>query len=248
MTNRAIAPTDFSLPRTVADALFGAPSVVDHGFGDSIIGTSWWNDRLSQKGYAARVELNEHGGSARLTRSDLFERGAKANSADASLDTLLGFVCSVFAWGAGASQRGNSKRLESFTTSKDAQQNAELIRRAMASASEGDARAAYRTLVRPGDGRIGGLGPAFFTKILYFASEGAPRTRCLILDARVAANLARHGWTSLPSVRGTYSYNWYTDTYVSYCELLERWAQDAEKAIGRPVRPDEIERALFLGA
>lgn len=39
----------------------------------------------------------------------------------------------------------------------------------------------------------------------------------------------------------TYSYNWYTATYVSYCELLERWAYQS----GAEVTPDMFERALF---
>jgi hypothetical protein len=95
---------------------------------------------------------------------------------------------------------------------------------------------------------IPALGPAFFTKFLYFAGVGEGSTPCLILDARVAASLYEAGWTDLPrSARKngySFSYNWYTDTYVSYCELLKRWAD----AHGPKTRPDEIERALFEGS
>ena len=94
---------------------------------------------------------------------------------------------------------------------------------------------------------IPALGPAFFTKFLYFAGKGRGTTPCLILDARVASSLYEAGWTDLPhSARKngySFSYNWYTDTYVSYCELLQGWAD----AHGSKTRSDEIERALFAG-
>jgi len=83
------------------------------------------------------------------------------------------------------------------------------------------------TLVRPSS-----------ASFLYFASEGAQQ-RCLILDARVARSLFDLGWSIAPTYpTKTFSYNWYTDTYVSYCELLSRWAEVAGTA-------DMFERALF---
>lgn len=94
---------------------------------------------------------------------------------------------------------------------------------------------------------IPGLGPAFFTKVLYFASETTTGTRCLILDARVAANLYSAGWKTLPHRGGNFSYNWFTTTYVDYCELLARWAEEASQELGTTVWPDEIERTLFEG-
>ena len=123
-----------------------------------------------------------------------------------------------------------------------------LLRDAASFARDGDVEAAYRTLIREGGGQIRGFGPAFFTKFLYFTSEGAGGTQCLILDARVAGRLAEAGWSSLPwSKRSGYSYNWYTATYVSYCDLLARWAQEESGSLGHEVWPDEIERTLFEG-
>jgi hypothetical protein len=65
----------------------------------------------------------------------------------------------------------------------------------------------------------------------------------------VARSLYDAGWNTLPrslSVAGwTCSYNWYTVTYVSYVELLRRWAEEVSS--NPPVAPDEIERALFDG-
>ncbi len=52
----------------------------------------------------------------------------------------------------------------------------------------------------------------------------------------------------MPRVRGQYSYNWYTDTYVSYCQLLDRWAREESERHASTIWPDEIERALFEGS
>ena len=48
---------------------------------------------------------------------------------------------------------------------------------------------------------------------------------------------------SFPPNVSQVSYNWYTDTYVSYCSLLGTWAA----ASGPGVTPDMFERALFDG-
>ena len=103
-------------------------------------------------------------------------------------------------------------------------------------------------MIRRGGGVIPALGPAFFAKYLYFVGAGEGSTPCLILDARVASSLYEARWTDLPhSARkncNSFSYNWYTDTYVSYCKLLRGWAD----ARGSGTRSDEIERALFAGS
>ena len=111
-------------------------------------------------------------------------------------------------------------------------------------ASTTDPRAAYSSLIRPGRGVIDGLGPSFFTKLLYFAGGGELKHPCLILDANVARSLHDLGWTSLPRVWA----NWYTDTYVSYCELLHRWAGELPSRKSGPVAADEIEYSLFTRA
>jgi hypothetical protein len=167
-------------------------------------------------------------------------------NADATEDEVLSLFWHVLAWGTGQSQRGNVTRIQSFVDASDRVRNVALLKDAAAFARNGDAAAAYRTLIRRGGGQIRGLGPAFFTKFLYFASEGTNGTRCLILDARVAGSLRRAGWLSLPwSERSGFNYNWYTATYASYCELVGRWAAEETARLNGKVWPDEIERALF---
>jgi hypothetical protein len=70
------------------------------------------------------------------------------------------------------------------------------------------------------------LGPAFFTKYLYFAGGGAATRPCVILDRVVAANLRARGWDGLRSA------SWSAVTYVQYCELLACLAREASNRLG----------------
>lgn len=161
----------------------------------------------------------------------------------ASDDAHLDLLWHVLAWGSGTARRNNRQRIESFRDPELRRQRVDVLRRATRAAREGDAAAAYGLLIRRGGGVIPGLGPAFFTKYLYFIGAGAPDHRCMILDARVATSLHQAGWMTMPAG----SYNWYSRTYVAYCDLLARWAGDATERLGRQVPPDQFERALFAG-
>ncbi|RFZ63006.1 hypothetical protein DE4576_04945 [Mycobacterium marinum] len=77
------------------------------------------------------------------------------------------------------------------------------------------------------------LGPAFFTKYLYFAGGGQPQHPCAILDANVALALQKTcGWTSLP-LKG-----WLASAYQRYATLLQMWVDEHS-------RRDTLERWLF---
>ena len=79
------------------------------------------------------------------------------------------------------------------------------------------------------------LGPAFFTKYLYFAGAGSAVHRCSILDENVAMSLHRTcGWASLPTT------NWLATAYERYALLLDRWIDEY-----RLPRRDLVERWLF---
>ena len=222
--------------------------MLDHGVDEESVGADWWNERLHAEGLNQQVQLCDHGQTRLLTRQNLFEIAqpvARQNVTDMDVLTLLWHV---LAWGTGQSQRGNATRIRAFVRAPDRQRNVRLLKDAIAFARGGDAASAYQTLIRRGGGQIRGLGPAFFTKLLYFASEGVDGGQCLILDARVAGSLSRAGWSSLPwSTRSGFSYNWYAATYATYCQLLGQWAADETDRLGARVWPDEIERALFEG-
>ena len=60
-----------------------------------------------------------------------------------------------------------------------------------AAASRTDPMSAYDLLYPGGRTRLKFLGPAFFTKFLYFAGGGLPAHPCLIIDERTASALER---------------------------------------------------------
>lgn len=74
------------------------------------------------------------------------------------------------------------------------------------------------------------LGPAFFTKFLYFAGyETTPEPRPLILDRFVASGL-RAGWPTAA---------WTSAQYGEYLRHAHAWAHETGTA------PDAVEMALF---
>lgn len=224
-------------------------TVLRHGFTESQLALGWWRRTLTDLDMGhIEVSVDPRGNGANaLTRGDLFELGRHV----ATDQDALTFLVHVLAWGSGVSTRNNRRRLEAFSAGAARTSNLSLLRGAVEHAQSGSpdaAREAYALLIRRGGGAIHGLGPAFFTKLLYFAGRGEGAVPCLILDARVASNLYKAGWESLPfsQRRGgkNFSFNWYADTYASYCELLAAWAAAAESR----THSDEIERALFAGA
>lgn len=242
---RTVAPEGLELPGFVVSKLGDRTSwILDHGFSEEALGLDWWNGALRESGHEP-VEWQfdtTPSAAGKITRRSLFAMG---NSMETDDETLR-FLVHVLAWGSGSSRRTNLKRLGSVLDPVAGAARLGLLREAAVAAQAGDAsapRRAYSALIRSGGGVIPGLGPAFFTKFLYFAGKGEGEVPCLILDARVAKRLHAAGWQGLPVSRGSYSYNWFTDTYESYCELLQRWASEQGKA----VKPDEIERALFAG-
>ena len=237
----------------------------DHGFQESQLRIDWWNDELATAAPGRfKVSIDPTGaGATRLRRCDLFALAsglsphagpAEGVSPQDDADKYLNLLWHVLIWGSGSSTRNNRKRIASFVDMEHADDRVGLLVAAAAAARAGgseSARQAYGGLIRKGGGVIPGFGPAFFTKFLYFVGQGEAGHHSLILDARVASSLFDAGWTALPRQRSrggwSYSSNWYTDTYVSYCDLLARWAEEATTELGGPIAPDEIERALFEG-
>jgi hypothetical protein len=85
-------------------------------------------------------------------------------------------------------------------------------------------------------GRLDGYGPAFFTKFLYFASEGT----ALILDARLAH--AVHKLSGMPNlVRAGRPVPWTAYRYTVYLHWMRQTSSDLR------VNPDLLELTLFAG-
>lgn len=229
------------------DLLYGWPVEVN---------LSWWNAATAAvaggpvTGRAASRSIHgEEGedgkqsvmeqGRATIRRQDLFTLAAARPSTEQDILTLMWHV---LAWGSGLKPRQNRNRIRSLTANPV--RTAEVLLQA-AELSTTEPASAYQ-LLRPGRRTaFPSLGPAFFTKYLYFAGAGRPDHRSLILDARVATALNRnHGWTSLGSSA------WPAITYERYSGLLGSWAEQASRpraqgGVGRPVAADELELFLF---
>lgn len=222
-----VPPPHLSPPEELLEllrALDRKDYILRHGFTRKDLKPEWWSSHDIRITFPSTID-----GIERLTRGDLFVMAESVQDHE----TLLEFVWHILAWGSGKSRRNNAERIQSCRL------GAPLLWDSFTAARAGDPREAYSSLIRPGRAVVPRFGPAFFSKFLYFASEGT-EPRCLVLDALVARGLYTSGWSLAPTYpTKSFSYNWYTDTYVAYCELLARWAQD----LG--TEPDMLERALF---
>lgn len=230
-----LAPTDLSrlqLPRACREAL--AKQRSERTDGHTIpIATDWWNTEIAAAHLpgtpVTRPDVNQ------FSRGDLFTDAA--NLDPSSEEELLRFLWRVLAWGSGMKLRLNRERIRAVADNRSSAVAA--LRQALQAARKDPAQA-YEALRPEGRNAIAYLGPAFSTKILYFAGSGALDHPCVILDSQVAATLRNTcKWDSLGEG------GWPTNTYVRYCTLLDRWAHEESTQFGRRIGIDEIERWLF---
>ncbi|GAA2559834.1 hypothetical protein GCM10010423_72610 [Streptomyces levis] len=231
----AMAPTDLSrlqLPRACREAL--AKQRSERIDGHTIpVATHWWNTETAAA-HLPGTPVTEPG-VTELSRGDLFRDAA--NLDPGCEEELLRFLWRVLAWGSGMRLRLNRRRIRAVADNPSSAVAA--LRQALQAARENPAHA-YEALRPEGRNAIAYLGPAFSTKVLYFAGGGALDHPCVILDSQVAATLRDIcKWDSLG--KG----GWPTSTYVRYCALLDRWAREESRQLGRHIGTDEIERWLF---
>ncbi|WP_349642943.1 hypothetical protein [Blastococcus sp. CCUG 61487] len=195
------------------------------------VNRDWWVAALGDTPFADEVFETDDG---RLRRTQLFRLGERATESPEDARRLL---WASVAWGTGRRHRLNRARLRSVLGRQD---DVSAALQQAAEVSRTDSRAAYR-LMRPGRNTVRYLGPPFFTKFLYFAGGGSPAHPCLVLDSLVAKALRQDcGWNGL-----TGRYVWSADEYAAYCDLLTRWADELNEDGGDPVRPDQLEYAMF---
>jgi len=187
------------------------------------VGRRWWTMALAEHGFEDTI-LGET-----IARRDIF---AIADAAQEDPSASLILLWNSLAWGSGSKRRLNKARIASVARDRDGA--SALLQRA-AQASRSDPLKAYSLLYPNNKTALRGLGPAFFTKYLYFAGAGSADHRCCILDRNVAAALReRCGWKSLPDQ------GWFASTYERYALLLDQWVAK----YGFTHR-DMIERCLF---
>ncbi|MGW4705283.1 8-oxoguanine DNA glycosylase OGG fold protein, partial [Streptomyces sp. NPDC004285] len=157
-----------------------------------------------------------------------------------------------YAWGHGGTGYG-PHRLRKILAAPHAPR---VLAEAASVLGEGGAVEAYRVL----RGAVKGLGPAFFTKFLYFVDQAADAPaapRALVLDRKVArvvrAHAARVGREAdLPAAAGTAAWIWSDGGWTEHrYAVYLRWVahasgQLASAGIGWPEdSPDLLELALF---
>jgi len=207
------------------------------------VNLTWWNSAIEAVGggpvQGTVGDEMSAVGEGTISRGDLFKIAPRAAFEP---DAALALLWHSVAWGAGPSGLRNVPRLiDSVRRNDDA---ASHLMRA-ASLAVTSPHEAY-TLLRPGQKNLfTSLGPAFFTKYLYFASADDSHQPCLILDRNVAVSLFHHGWTSLQADNPKKNSNWPVSTYDRYLELVTRWLDELEADTGQRPRADLIERWLF---
>ena len=215
--------TEIHLPEQALSELSGVDEdqwILDHAIS---VGRPWWTKTLSEHG------LDDTLTGETIRRADIF---ALADAAADDPTAALTLLWNALAWGSGDKRRNNKARIAAVATHPEAA--AALLQQA-AALSRTDPQAAYELLYPRNRTAIAGLGPAFFTKYLYFAGGGAAHHPCAILDENVALALQRTcGWAS-PPLSG-----WLPTTYQRYATLLGMWADEHHLT-----RRDSIERWLF---
>jgi hypothetical protein len=187
------------------------------------VGRSWWTETLREYGFDDTVTGET------VRRGDIL---AMADAAASEPDAALTLLWNALAWGSGSRRRNNKARIAAVAADRDAATG--LLQEA-AQRSRDKPLDAYDLLYPRNKTAISDLGPAFFTKYLYFAGAGAPQHPSSILDENVAYALNKTcGWTTLPLK------DWYATTNGRYADLLARWVD--EHNFGRG---DLIERWLF---
>lgn len=132
--------------------------------------------------------------------------------------------CAAMVWGHGPAGYGAYRTRTVLAGSKTASADDVVhhLSRAAAIADEKGAVEGFRYLNN--EGHIAGLGPAFFTKWLYFSSAKGDPYRpgaALILDAVVRRWLRNTAGISIPAAR--------TSGYKQYIDLIDEWAKASDE-------------------
>lgn len=161
-----------------------------------------------------------------IDRSDLFSLGSAVKT---PIDALNFFVA-VYSWGVGTYARGVGRGLrvlEDKEAGKKILSALETLRE-----SDFDPRVGYAALNFYDQEKIKYLGPAFFTKLLYFYSHDRMSRRTnspLILDQYVARSLGWRPW------------GWTSAQYADYILVVD----EARALLEQNVSGDVVEYVLF---
>lgn len=150
--------------------------------------------------------------SPRLNRDGLFVSAAEFRQS--TNPDWVHFLWHVLAWGVMGDYRNVPTIVNSVVGDEQRAQLNGILQAAAAASYGGEIRSAY-TLI---SGKVPRLGPAFFSKFLYFTSDRASsRATCLILDSRVSA--------AVFTLTGLDYFEERAATYEKYCLDMHRWSE-----------------------
>jgi hypothetical protein len=176
--------------------------------------SSWWADN------GVNINADE------LSRDVLFALAEECR--EFAVPDWVSFLWHVLAWGVVGDYRNARAIVKSATNDVQHTQLNAILSAAAAASYSGAIRLAYTAL----HGKIPRLGPAFFSKFLYFtADRTSPQPRCLILDSRVAA--------AVFTLTGLDYFEEKAATYERFCQDVHRWSVRYE------VVPDLVEFRLY---
>lgn len=164
-----------------------------------------------------------------ISRDLLFDMAETARKSDSDEDHLRLFW-HVLAGGVMGNFRNAGQIAQSAQDDAGCLRLAHAVRTASLASYSGDIAGAFRAFAET---KINRLGPAFFTKILYFAgNRESLDPRCLIFDAHVES--------ARPTITGlSYSSTKRTTDYVRYCTDVHTWAERYDTT------PDAVEGCLY---
>lgn len=173
-----------------------------------------------------------------LCRRDVFAVAGQWSAGHITVRALLAASCM---WGNGSAGYGPARTLAALRADPNGdklEHNLEPLRGQHP--SEADLRSAYQRFNSASPTHLRGLGPAFFSKVLYFAGyrRGAGGVQPLILDRRIASHL--------PPAAGpahARQWGWPSEHWIAYL----RWAADQATRTVFGGEPDTVEMALFSG-
>lgn len=179
------------------------------------------------------------GNSISITRGTLFELAADARE-DSTGDSALRLLWHTLAWGTGASNRNNRRRIMSVQADLP---NAKRVLNEAAALAQSDPLKAFEILHPRNKNAIPYLGPNFTTKFLYAAGGGAPAHPAAIVDSRVLATLyavTGDDWFQMKPRAFKYG----VKRYSAVLEEMTRMSEAASSP-NRPIALDEVERWAF---
>ena len=190
------AESDIAVGDLLASRVLGSAGQID----ESVRVSSWWADR----GIAIVP--------AELNRDRLFELAQRCR--ESANSDWVSFLWHVLAWGVMGDYRNSPTIVASAAGDEQRHRLNDILRAASEASYRGDIRAAY-TAIR---GKVPRLGPAFFSKFLYFtADRDLSGRRAMILDSRVNAAIftltGRDYSEEKPAI------------YENFCAAVHEWSQ-----------------------